>query len=136
MKIILTHQEAEKFFHSALCNGMSMMAGYGIQIDYNEKDYREAKLSLKDYMKKGIVETTDICLEDVWVQILRIGKELKFINSEDEDRKIVAINIEQVYKRLPKVPIRHLADMVTGDDDAITADVILQTVFYGEVLYS
>lgn len=135
MKIILTNPEAEKFFHSALCNGLSMMAGYGIQIDYNEKDYREAKASLKALLKAGTIEKQDICLEDVWMEILRMGNKLTFINSEDEDRKIVSITIKDVYKRLPKVSIRRIADMVTGDDDAYTADAILQTVFYGEILY-
>lgn len=136
MKIILTKQEAEQFFYSALCNGMGMMAGYGIQLDYKEKDYRVAKASLKSQMKDGTIEKKDICLEDVWVEILRMGKELKFLNSEDEDRKVVTVNLKDMYKRISKTPIRHLADMVTGDDDAYTADAILQTVFYGEILYS
>lgn len=133
MKITLTNQEAEKFFHSALCNGLTTLAGYGITIDYKAKDYQEARKSLR---KKGTIENDAICLEDVWMEMLRIGKELKFHNSEDEDRKVVSVDLNLMYKRLRKTPIRHLADMATGDDDSITSDAILQTVLYGEVLYS
>lgn len=34
-----------------------------------------------------------------------------------------------------KTPIDHLMDAINQEDDAITADVILQTVFYEDIIF-
>lgn len=128
MEIKLTEKESEDFFHNALCNGAGWVAGYGITMDYSDEDYAKAKKTLKE--SKG--EDAIICREEVWMQILKNGGKLIF-NSQDVDTSIV--ELKHVHERVQKTPLRHLMDMVNERDDAITADCIIQTVLYEEVIF-
>jgi len=132
MKIVLTHEESEKHFHNALCNG-SNISYYGLSLDYTEKDYKEAKKSLTDKQKKGIFTDT-ICREDVWMEILRIGGKLTLVDEENGVGN-KSITLKHVHSRVAMTPLRHLMDAINENDDADTADCILQTVFYKEVIF-
>ena len=129
MTIKLTPTEAEKFFHNALCNGLHYLSQYGCEIDYSEHDYKKAKERLqKENLKSSI------CYEDVLLEILIGGKTLTLRDTENGcDDSVITIN--DVYERLPLTPLRHLTDMMNEIDDADTADVILQTVFYEDVIF-
>ena len=127
MKIVLTKEESENHFYNALCNG-SNMRYYGVILDYSDKDYSAAKKSLKGKSKEGI------CQEDVWMEILRIGGKLTFIDEENGVGN-KSITLKDVHSKVAKTPLNHLMDAVNENDDADTADAILQTVFYGEVIF-
>jgi hypothetical protein len=126
MKIQLTEEESEKIFHNSLCNG-HQIAHYGLQMDYSEKEYEKAKKRLQ---KKG----EDTCLEDVWLEILRGGGTLTLIDEENGMDPSV-ITIEDVHERVQESPVRHLLDAINEQDDGDTADVILQSVFYQDVVF-
>ena len=128
MKIVLTKEESENHFHNALCNS-SNMPYYGIFLDYSNTDYAAAKKSLK---RKGQEGT---CQEDVWMEILRIGGKLTFIDEEKNGVGNKSITLKDVHSRVAKTPLNHLTDAINENDDADTADAILQTVFYGEVIF-
>ena len=132
MKIVLTKEESENHFYNALCNG-SNMRYYGIILDYADKDYTAAKKSLVAKQKKGELKS-GICQEDVWMEILRIGKKLTFIDEENGVGN-KSITLKDVHSRVAKTPLNHLMDAVNENDDADTADAILHTVFYGEVIF-
>jgi hypothetical protein len=132
MKIVLTKEESEKHFHNALCNG-SNMRSYGVVLDYADKDYSAAKKSLVAKQKKG--EFKDgICQEDVWMEILRIGGKLTLID-EENGMGNKSVTLKDVHSRVAKTPLSHLMDAVNENDDADTADAIIQTVFYKEVIF-
>lgn len=122
MKILFTHEEAQQHFLSALCNGLDYVSSYGLELVYKKSDYQSARKKLDSP-----------CFEDVLLQILLDGNSIAFYDHECQER--YAIKIEDVYNRLPETPIRHLMDMVNEQDDATTADVILQTIFLGEVIF-
>jgi hypothetical protein len=124
MKITLTPKESEEYFYNALCNGLSYVAGYGISMDYDEIEYGTAKLALKNP-----------CYEDVLMQILRDGGKLTMEDVEGEGDMTRTITLADVHERVELTPIKYLTDMITENDDAITADVILQTVFYKEIIF-
>jgi hypothetical protein len=128
MKIILEKSESEKIFHGALCNGGGL-AYCGVKINYSDKEYAAAKKSLQK-------KTNDtVCLEDVWLEILRRGGTLTMID-EESGMKPASIKLSDVHRRVAKTEPRHLMDAINEqDDDAITAEVILQTVFYGKVIF-
>ena len=132
MKIVLEKQEAETHFHNALCNG-SNLSYYGLVLDYSEKDYKAAKKSLEVKQKKGEFTET-ICREDVWMEILRIGGKLTLIDEENGVGN-KSITLKDVHSRVAKTPIRNLMDAINENDDADTADAILQTVFYKKVIF-
>ena len=125
MKILLTAQESEQIFYNSLCNG-HQIAYYGLQLEYDE-EYDKAK---KRLVKKG--ERT--CLEDVWMEILRGGGTLTLVDEENGLEPSV-ISLQDVHERVQNTDARHLLDAINEEDDGDTADVILQSVFYGEVIF-
>lgn len=127
MEIKLTTEESEKYFHNALCNGLGYMcSGYDLELYYNNDEY---KLSKNKLLESG----SDACLEDVWLQMLKDGYILTIVDKGQDE--FSEITLSKVHERVQKTPIRHLMDMINEQDDAVTADVILQTVIYNEVIF-
>ena len=124
MQIILTPQESEEYFYNALCNGLSCMGGYGLEVDYNEKHYYQAKDKL-----------TNPCYEDVLMQILRDGNTIGVEDVECDGEYSKQITLEDVHTKMGTVDPERLLEMKNETDDAGTADVILQTIMYGEVIF-
>lgn len=126
MKIILTHEESENIFLNSLCNGHGLSHS-GLSIDYDDDQYERARHNLE---KDGISP----CLEDVWMQILREGGTLTLTDSEGGEDPAV-ITLADVHNRVADTETRHLMDAINENDDATTAEVILQQVFYGQVIF-
>lgn len=126
MKIVLTPQESEEYFYNALCNaeGTGYMNSYGIKMTFFNADYLAAKNKLQSP-----------CYEDVLMQMLRDGKELTYQDIEGEGDMTHSITLQDVHDRVQLTPIKHLTDMIEENDDAETADVILQTVFFKEIVF-
>ncbi len=127
MKIILTTEESEEYFYNALCNGLGYFQGYGLDVTYTKTAYKKAKAVLEK-------EKKSVCYEDVLLQILKNGGSLTVIDDENGIDPST-ITIADVHERVAETPTCHLMDMVNENDDAETADVILQTVFFKEVLF-
>lgn len=126
MKIFLTPEESENIFLNSLCNGHGLSYA-GLSIDYNDEQYSQAKNNLA---KDGLSP----CLEDVWMQILRDGGTLTLTDSENgEDPATITLN--DVHNRVSDTDVRHLMDAINEHDDSTTAEVILQQVFYGQVIF-
>ncbi len=130
MKIILTPQESEEIFHAALCNAESTghMAGHGLQLRWHEKSYKEAKERLKERGESP-------CLEDVLLEILRGGGHLTYFDIAGWGVEPWPINLQDVHDKVSNAPARNILNFIAQQDDAEDADVILQTVFMGEVVF-
>jgi len=125
MKIILTQEESENIFFNALCNGRGLHSFLFIEV--NEEEYQLGKKHFQD--------KNQLCsLEDVWMQILRNGGTLTLVDTEDGESPCT-ITLKDVHDKVQNTDIKHLMDAINENDDAITADVVLQTVFYGEVIF-
>lgn len=123
MKILLTPQECETYFYNALCNGLAYVLEYNLELKYNRADYKKSRAKL-----------TDPCYEEVLMQMLKDGYSLTLVDHESgEDEKTITMN--DVYERMSDVEARWLIQMHNEEDDAVTADCILQTIFYGEVIF-
>jgi hypothetical protein len=134
LTISLTADLSEELFFNALCNGLGYMcSGYDLSIGYHKQDYKNAKAKLMSDPS----EFQAICYEDVLMQILRDGNTLTIQEecSDLEDSEIFAITLADVHTRVQETPVDYLMQMINEEDDAVTADVILQTVFLGEVIY-
>jgi hypothetical protein len=128
MKITLTPQESEEYFLNSLCNGLGYIeSGYGLELTYDEYEFQQAKKTLNDMNESS-------CYEDVLMQILKDGKRLSLVDLEG-DEETHSITLHDVHERVKNTPIMHLMNMINEEDDAVTADVILQTVFLNEVIY-
>lgn len=129
MEIKLTPQECEEHFFNALCNGAGYIQGSGVEIDAEFADeYSAASKKLK-------AEGKAPCIEDVWMEVLRMGKRLQMTDVEGDGEHTRQITLKDVHDRVSKTPIDHLMDAINENDDATTADVILQTVFLEEVIF-
>jgi hypothetical protein len=124
MTIILTPQESEEYFYNALCNGLDYMGGYGLRMDYSREHYDQARTRLKSP-----------CFEDVLMQILRDGNTFGFEDIECDGEYSRQITLKDIHDKMSNVDPERLVEMATENDDATTADVILQTVFYDEVIF-
>lgn len=130
MKIVFEKEEAEELFYNSLCNGLGYVGGYGLELSFEDADYEKAKTTLK---KKTPNET--ICYEDVLMQILREGGELVLIDHECDGEYTSRIKLEDVHERVALTPIRHLTDAINANDDAETADCIIQSVFFKDIIF-
>lgn len=130
MKIILEPQESETMFHTALCNGLSYISSYGITLEADKQDYKAASQKLKSEKPNKM-----ICYEDVLLEVLRMGKTLTMLDEEGEGENDSTISLSDVHERVSQTPIKFLTDMITENDDAETADVIIQTVFYKDIIF-
>jgi hypothetical protein len=124
MKITLTNQESENYFYNALCNGLHYISDYGLDLNYSKEDYTAAKGRLKIVM----------CYEDVLMEILRGGGKLILTDNEGGEDDAV-ITLKEVHERVSNTQLNHLMNMINEEDDTITADVILQTVFLNDIVY-
>jgi len=127
MKITLSKSESEKIFHNSLCNG-SQIAFYGLSIEYDPKEYNKSKKSLEK-------ANQSLCYEDVWMQMLKDGYSLTIVDSEGEGDYTKSITLADVHARVKLTPTRHLMDAINEEDDGDTADVILQTVFFKDIIF-
>ena len=133
MKILFDNLETEKFFYNALCNSLNYLSKYGCEINYTKKDYMDAKKRLEKNPSL-MFDNYTICYEDVLIEILRGGKTITCKDNENGlDDSI--INLKDVHERMEMTPLRHLMDMYNEIDDADTADAILQTIFYKDVIF-
>ena len=123
MKIALNSAESEEYFYNSLCNGLGYLGQYGIELSYDENKYKSSRKKLESP-----------CYEDVLMQMLRDGHALTFTDTECGMDQ-VSVTLADVHKKVSLTEPRHLIDMSEGQDDADTADVILQTVIYGEVVF-
>jgi len=126
MKITLTPQESEQMFFDSMCNvfGTGYFDGYGLELDYNEKDYKESREKLQNP-----------CFEDVLLQMLKDGKTLTLVDIECDGEYTRSITLEDVHNKVCNTPTNHLMDMINEDGDVVTSDVILQTVFFDEIIF-
>lgn len=126
MQVILEPKESEEIFYNSLCNGHGL-AYCGLSIDVSNSDYNRAK---KRLVKRG----ESICLEDVWMEVLRGGGTLTLV--DDENGELPSkITMKEVHERVQTAPVNHLMDAINEQDDGTTAEVILQQVFYQDVIF-
>lgn len=138
MEIKLTPEESRKYFHNALCNGINYIeSSYGLELKWKKEDYRKAQAILHDGIGWNKIEgqkSQDVCHEDVLIQILELEGTLTLVDHENGEEPRT-ITLKDVHERVAQTPFRYLSDMIEENDDAITADVILQTVFYQKVIF-
>jgi hypothetical protein len=129
MEIKLSEKESEEYFYNSLCNGLGYFQGNGLELRYEKDDYKAAKQKLAENRE------TPVCFEEVLMEILREGKSIMAIDDECDGEYTRTITLKEVHERVQNTPADHLLDMVNETDDASTADVILQTVFFNEVIF-
>jgi hypothetical protein len=70
------------------------------------------------------------------MEILRMGSKLTLIDHESEGEYTRSIGIEEVHERVSLAPAEDVLAMLREEGDANTADIILQTVFYKDIIFA
>jgi len=131
MKIVFTPTEAENLFYDALCNALNYIeSGYELELTYTKADYNTAKSNFKAQNGPNV----SACYEDILMQILKDGNRLKIVD-HGGDTYTRSITIEDVHEKVALTPFQHLLDAINENGDASTGDCILQSVFFGEVIF-
>ena len=130
MKLVLEKEEALSIIHSALCNGGLIELRYsGVVINVSIEDYNIAKDEL---IAEG--KERSLCIEDIWVQILRSGKPLQFFDEEGDEAQ--EFNLEMAIKAMSKEEALSVVLCIKEEqDDAFTGWELLQFCLYGEVIF-
>jgi len=127
MKILLTPEESEEYFFNALCNGLGYIeSGYGLELKFSSYEAQNAAKKLKE-------NGSNTCYEDIVMQLLKDGHKINLYDHEAEEDNI--ITLKDVHDKVQNAPADRILEMANENDDADTADVILQSVFFGEVIY-
>lgn len=94
---------------------------------YNEQ-YVAAKALLKQKSKY-------VCYEDILLQVLKSGGSLiaKDCEGDEDPCEIVLVD---VLTNIELVPIKTLMEFANEQDDADSADIVLQYCFFGEIIYA
>lgn len=124
MKLLLTNEEKEQFFYNALCNIGGTLSGYGLELDYDNDEYRKSKEKL-----------SNPCIEDVFMQMLKDGYSLKLNDIEGDGENDTTISLYKVHSNIELTPFDDLMAMHNEEDDGNTADSIIQSVAYGEIIF-
>jgi len=130
MKITLTNEESEIIFHNALCNGLSCMRNYGLELDYKDEEYTKAR----EELNKTNPNNT-ICYEDILLKMLQMGYKLTLVDEEGDGAYTSEIGINEVHERVQLAPARNIINTLDETDDVEDADVIIQTVFFNEIIF-
>jgi hypothetical protein len=128
MTIQLTPAEAENHFYNAMCNGLGELSYYDLEMDWDEYEYRDARLKLENAQPN-----VQQCFEDILMEMLRSGNTLWIVDQNDDERHPITLDL--IHERVQLTPIKHLMDALNERDDAITADCILQTVIYKDIIF-
>lgn len=131
MQIILDQTEKLEVIHNCLTTGMTYFPDYGFSLDYNREDYKKAKASLIESGKPA----DEICLEDVQTEMLRMGFGLTFTDEENDGEETKTLTLELIEQNWGKIPDKRVIEMVLGDWDAETADVVVQCILFGEITF-
>ena len=127
VEFVVSKELAEDMFYNSICNSLGYINEYGIELKYTKRDYLEAKEVL-------IKDGSNVCFEDVIMQILRNGKTITFIDNE-ECEDAVTLTLDIIHQNIIYVPQKFLIDFLQENDDAETGDVIIQSILYKEIVF-
>jgi hypothetical protein len=127
---MLTDKQKLEFFHRALCN----VQGYGqIRVGLAEQEIDDAKKHAKVFSPAGDWDTT-ACIEDVFMAHL-VDKR-SFVLYDEYEMESITLTYEEIMTNIDNgLPVESAIAFIQEQDDAITADEILQAAAFGEIIY-
>ena len=132
ISISLDRDTSESIFFESLANALDYMTGYGLKLKWNSEEYDQAKETLSEiYLSNG--ET--VSFEDILMKVLKDGGSLTFEDIEYDGEYTSTITIQDVWDKVQNTPYRNLISMIEENGDASDSDAVLQTVFFGEILF-
>ena len=114
-------------FNSA-CNFWGCLGDCGIEVKISKSDYAKAKQSCLELNPSP-------CYEEVYMQCLLDGGKWKIWDNENEEL-LCEMTLQEMRDNLQQKLDRQVYfAFLEGDDDALTANSVLQIAFFGEEVY-
>jgi hypothetical protein len=138
MKIEFSKSDAEKILYDSFCNGgLYEMSCSSVSIDWDSKPNSENYSNAKKRLQEGGM--TSICVEDVYIEILKNGDVIQFTDYEGEE--LINLHLEDAivnFNSLEDGEKINLAKLL--DEDDCSTDVwdcfnAIQYALYGEVIF-
>lgn len=131
MKIILNKEEVVEIIFNSLCNGLAYIRAYGLSVNITNSDYDKAKEEVM-----VLLDNSSVCItvEDILIHHLKMGRRLPFWDEEGEEYS--SFDLQKAIKNLQdEGAAKWIMQMLNEEDDAVTADCILQFCLYGEIIF-
>ena len=134
----LTDNDILALFWTALTSGS---IGYGyLTLDTDKESYSKAREIVKKNDGQDPEELGYVVIEDVWVEVLKMGKLIvcEYDDVDDTNNALGCFSVEDLYHNVNKMQEEEhwiLEQFANYQDDAITHDAFLQYVFLGEIVY-
>jgi hypothetical protein len=103
---------------------------YWGETDWLIKDYKDAR----EILEKNENFADGICSEDVLLQMLKNGKNIKIIDVEDGDKFL--LDYTNLFNGIKQAIDENFWDGDIDSCDAVVADNIIQLGLFGEIVYS
>ena len=129
VSIQLTESFKKEILLNSLCNGLGQLQCYGLELSWDDSDYSEAKKSYYERTKK----ISGACYEDILMEILTMGKHLSFLDHETDE--VFYLTMDLALQNLDKLEVERVIQLIDESDDGETADVVLQTCLFGEIVF-
>ena len=131
IKINISDEMLKDVLVTLISGTESFFPSYGIEIQYEDTDYRAAKFRCKPQP----------CYEEVLAQIVLDGKPLRFVDVEDNGKNDVDLTLMRIKSALT-CSLTLLADFINLADnayaheyDADDYDRVLQTLLWSSVIF-
>jgi hypothetical protein len=129
VSIKLTDGFKKEILLNSLCNGLGQLQCYGLELSWDDSDYSAAKKSYYEKTKK----ISGACYEDILLEILTMGKHLSFLDHETDE--VFYLTMDLALQNLDKLEVERVIQLIDETDDSETADVVLQTCLFGEIIF-
>lgn len=123
-----------EFITTLLSDGLFYFSGYGFYISYKENEYEISK------QKLGL----GACLEDIQAQMILDGFAITVIDDEGDWEYTTDLTLDLIESAL----LEHLEtepdqtfisaydEVISGDYDADSCDIVMQYILFGGVMFS
>ena len=128
--VISTQEEKLKLVYDCLTTGLPTLAMCGFRLDYSHDEYKAAHDSLAERM-----DPKYICIEDVQAEMLRRGNAITFVDTENDGEFTTALDLNKIESNWDKLPSRDVNDYMAEAWDSITAENMMQSLLFGEVVF-
>jgi len=129
VSIKFTDDFKKEIIYNSLCNGLGQLQCYGLELLWNDEDYTEAK---KSYYKR-IDKISGACYEDILMELITMEKKVVFEDTETEE--FFDFKLSNALMNLDNLPMWAIIQILEENDDAVTADVVLQYCLFNEIIF-
>ena len=142
MKIKFEKKDLEQILYDSFCNGgLSELYHCGISADWESNQNHINYINARTRLKEKAKENETICIEDVYIEILKNGDAIIFTDDEGGSDELIELRLDDALLNINsisdenKIELAKLLDEDNCDADAWDYFNAIQYALYKEVIY-